>query len=259
MSGSSLFTLNQVTFGYPGGPDVLREVSLALPLGQKICIVGRNGTGKSTLLYLLGLLWEGGLRQGQIVYHLPSGTPCPYDRLLPPQRRGLRGGRFGFILQDAYLMPQLTCAENVAMPLLLAGKARETALQHTRQFIAERGGPDLARVQDNPIDTLSGGQRQMMAVLRALIHQPDVVFADEPTKSLDEHFRPLVLRMLDDWHAQDRAKRTLLLVLHEPRDVAGRAEGIVYLGRDGRVRENRVFSGKHVTEEAIRGWIQHGN
>jgi putative ABC transport system ATP-binding protein len=259
VSGPPLFTLDRVTFGYPGGPDVLREVSLSLPMGRKLCIVGRNGTGKSTLLYLLGLLWEGGLRGGSIVLHLPNGSPCPYDRLTPPQRRGLRGGRFGFILQDAYLMPQLTCAENVAMPLLLAGQAREAALTAARQFIAEHGGGDLARVQDNPIDTLSGGQRQMMAVLRALIHKPDVVFADEPTKSLDEHFRPLVLGMLDEWHAQDRAKRTLLLVLHEPRDVAGRAEGLVYLGREGRVRENRVMDGMQASEEEIRGWIQQGN
>src|SRR5262249_17986178 len=135
--------------------------------------------------YHLGLLCEEPLQAGHITCRLPVEAPLRYDNLSPQARAALRGRRFGFALQKPYLMPQLTCAENVAMPLLLQGRPEAEALAEARKLMRQAGGEELEGKHDDQIHQLSGGQEQMVAAVRALVHGPDVVFVDEPTSNLD--------------------------------------------------------------------------
>lgn len=249
----AVFEVEGVTFAYPGArARVLEGVDLRVPLGRKVCFVGRNGAGKSTLLYLLGLLCEETLAAGRIHCRLPGQERISYEELNGVRRGHLRGHRFGFVLQDAYLMPQLTCAENVAMPLLLQGWPQAEAVQKARGLLHSAGGEELGALHDRQVDTLSGGQRRMMAVLRAIIHTPDVVFADEPTQSLDANYAPRVLDLLERWQGEGSTDRprTLLLVLHEAELVCARAERVVFLGRNGWVRAGRCFTLNEIEQEA---------
>ncbi|MFO0878202.1 MAG: ATP-binding cassette domain-containing protein [Gemmataceae bacterium] len=266
-AGPDLFIVERVTFVYRGTTaQVLASADLRLPRGRRICVVGRNGSGKSTLLYLLGLLCEARLQHGRITCHLPGHDPIAYDQLTPAARNELRGQRFGFVLQDAYLLPQLTCLENLALPLLLQGTPPEAALARAAALLREAGGVDLAALADRRVDTLSGGQRRMMGVLRAILHDPDVVFADEPTQSLDVNYAPRVLNLLDAWQragAEDRP-RTLVMVLHEPAVIHERADAVVVLGPGGprqpspiplaEIERKAQADGISPTEQ-IRRWI----
>jgi ABC-type lipoprotein export system ATPase subunit len=265
--GPDLFVVEAVTFAYRGSSvPVLACADLRVPRGERVCVVGRNGSGKSTLLYLLGLLCEEGPQEGRIVCHLPGREAIGYDQLTAAGRGELRGRRFGFVLQDAYLLPQLSCVENLALPLLLQGRGPEEALARAAGFLREAGGDALAGLADRQVDTLSGGQRRMVGVLRAIIHDPDVVFADEPTQSLDVNYGPRVLDLLETWQrggARDRP-RTLMLVLHEPGVICERADAVVVLGPGGPRQaspiplgeiERRARADGNTPAEQIRRWI----
>jgi ABC-type lipoprotein export system ATPase subunit len=257
-----LFEVRGVYFRYDdAGPDVLDGVTVTLPAGSTVCVVGKNGSGKSTLLYLLGLLWEGGLRAGEIVYHPGDGAaPLPLAGLPRRAKAALRSRHFGFVLQTGYLMPQLSCAENVALPLLLLGHERASALERARELLRDVGA-DLAGLHDRPVDTLSGGQAQVMAVLRSIIHDPAVVFADEPTQKLDAKYRESVLDLLGRWRqgafGDAARRRSLILVLHDAADVCARAEHVLFFTEDHRVRGDRVFLPEDVLREANDERIDH--
>lgn len=208
------FRLDGVRFRYPGsGRDVLAGVDLTVPAGEVVAVLGLSGSGKTTLLNLLGQLHEGGPSGGVVSY-----DGHDYSRLTAPMRSSLRR-RFGFVLQSSYLLPHLSCLRNVEIPLALAGRSgrREAVLALMRQA----GGEALASRADAKAREVSGGERQRMAVLRAVAHDPDVVFADEPLSSLDPANRKAVLSLLRSWHAGGLApapgerRRTLVLVTHD--------------------------------------------
>ncbi len=138
--------------------DVLRGVTFKAENGESIAITGASGSGKSTLLHLLGGL------------ETPDHGTIQSD------------GEIGFVFQFHYLLPDLSALENVALPLLIARWKKERAYERARTFLEESG---LADRTDHPVSHLSGGEQQRVAVARALVTQPKLLLADEPTGNLD--------------------------------------------------------------------------
>jgi putative ABC transport system ATP-binding protein len=216
-----MLTLYNVTKSYPQGPRMvhaLRGVSLHIGAGEFVAIMGPSGSGKSTLLHLLGAL------------DVPTtGTVLLAGRdlttLSERKRSLLRRRQIGFVFQSFNLLPTLTAAENVALPLLLAGEGRT---RPRALAVLERMG--LSRRADHFPEELSGGEMQRVAIARALVGDPELILCDEPTGNLDSaNAREilLLLRSLPD----DR--RTVVMVTH---DVQAAAYGnrTIYL-RDGRL------------------------
>ncbi|MEV0270691.1 ABC transporter ATP-binding protein [Hamadaea sp. NPDC050747] len=196
------------------------EVDLEVPAGQTLAVIGASGCGKSTLLQLLGGLdrpsdgevWLGGRR----IDHFG-------ERALARLRRTA----IGFVFQAYHLMDELTAAENVQLPALLAGVSPRTARRRAAALLDRVGLADRARRLPSE---LSGGQRQRVAIARALVNEPMVVFADEPTGNLDSAATHEILRLFAGLRAQGQ---TLVLVTHDER-VAATADRVVSM-RDGMV------------------------
>lgn len=208
--------------------EALRGVSLAIEAGETVAITGASGSGKSTLLLCLaGILRP---EAGEVVF---DGQRL--DLLSEAERTRLRRRQVGIVLQFGQLVPELTAAENVAVPLLLDGHDRASSRRAALGWLERLGATDVA---DQPPGELSGGQAQRVAVARALVTGPRVVFADEPTGSLDsvagEHVLEQLLASVRD------AGATLVMVTHENR-VAARADREIVL-RDGRVESAEVMS-----------------
>ncbi len=203
--------------------EALRGVSLSVQVGEYVAIMGPSGSGKSTLMHILGCLdvpTSGSYRlAGEDVARLGE------DDLAV-----IRNRRIGFVFQQYNLLPSLTAARNVELPLVYAGVER--AERRRRALVAlERVG--LAdRVEHRP-NELSGGQQQRVAVARALVTEPEVILADEPTGNLDSTTTTDVLSLFDELHA---AGRTLVLITHEP-EVAEAARRVIRI-RDGLVAED---------------------
>jgi ABC-type lipoprotein export system ATPase subunit len=216
------FVLAGVTYTYPrAASPALCDVSLTIPAGQTTAVLGPSGSGKTTLLSLLGLLWEGRLDAGSITYQRGDGKACAFAALTSRERARLRLEEFGFVLQSSYLLPHFTCAQNIAMPLALQGiGARERADRVTRLLELADPKRKLLEAKDRLAGEVAGGQQQRMAVLRAIIHNPRVVLADEPFSNLDPVNARHVLRLLLDWRAgklhpdANPQERTLVLVCH---------------------------------------------
>lgn len=206
-----------------GRTHVLSGVSLSVGAGEIVAVMGPSGSGKSTLLHCLA-----GLLQPDSGTVLFQGKPL--EGLRESARSELRLRRMGFVFQFGDLIPELTLVENVELPLTLAGvrsgEARRRALDWLERLeIAEEG--------DRRLTEVSGGQAQRAAVARALIHEPAVVFADEPTGSLDTLAGETVLEALTTTARSTGA--AVLLVTHEVR-VASYARREISL-RDGRIEE----------------------
>lgn len=155
---------------------VLRGVDLALDAGERVAIVGRSGTGKSSLLHVLAGLDEADA--GEIMVAGASLTDASNEA-----RTALRGRYMGFVYQQHHLLPEFTALENVALPLRLNGVGRREAEQRSAELLARVG---LQQRLTHLPSQLSGGERQRVSVARALVHQPQLVMADEPTGNLDD-------------------------------------------------------------------------
>ena len=212
-----------------GRSPALRGATLAIDDGEFVAIMGPSGSGKSTLLHCLaGILTpdSGVVRfRGRRV-----------DELADRERSRLRRTDFGFVFQFGQLIPELSAADNVAMPLLLAGTRRAPALRAARAWLARLGVAELA---GRRIGELSGGQAQRIAIARALVTQPSVLFADEPTGSLDSLAGEQVMVLLTGV-ARDTGS-TVVLVTHDPR-VASYADRVVRVG-DGLVSALQPVAG----------------
>ncbi len=210
-----------VTFGEGATRvEALRGVSLAVPRGRLVAIMGASGSGKSTLLHLLaGLLrpTAGRVRvDGQDLGALDD------DGLTRLRRR-----RIGLVFQAFHLLGVLTARENVALPLLLEGLPRATALPRADGVLAEVG---LAARAEHLPSALSGGEQQRVAIARALVAEPALLLADEPTGNLDSARGAEILGLLRD--LVKRRGRTLVMVTHDER-AAAVADEVVRLA-DGR-------------------------
>jgi putative ABC transport system ATP-binding protein len=204
-----------------GTHRVLDGVDLTVRPGEVTVIIGPSGSGKSTLLHCLaGILVA---RSGQIRF-----DDRRVDLMDENERSVLRRDRFGFVFQFGQLVPELSAVENVALPLLLGGMRRASALAEARPWFGRLG---LDGLEGRRSGELSGGEAQRVALARGLITRPDVLFADEPTGSLDSLTGEQVMGLLTA-AARDQGS-TVILVTHEPRVAAyARREVIV---RDGRV------------------------
>ncbi|RMB61684.1 ABC transporter ATP-binding protein [Tessaracoccus antarcticus] len=212
-----------------GDVRALADVSIDIPRGQSVAIMGPSGSGKSTLLHCLsGIL----VPDAGVVSLGEDAVSALRDK----QRSLLRRRRFGFVFQDGQLLPELPARENVALPLLLGGKSRMEALAAADQWLARLG---LAGMEARRPGELSGGQAQRVAIARALVHGPDVVFADEPTGALDQATGHEVMQVLTTTTAM--AGSTLVLVTHDD-EVAGWCQRLVEI-RDAMIHADQPITG----------------
>jgi putative ABC transport system ATP-binding protein len=214
--------LDAVTKTYRQGRRTVRAVrgvSLRVEAGEFVVIMGPSGSGKSTLMHLLGALdtpTSGrALFQGQDLQKLS-------DR----QRSLLRRDRIGFVFQAFNLLPTLTAAENVALPLLLGGLGRSAAVKRAAAALERVGLSDRA---EHFAEELSGGEMQRVAVARALVTGPEAVLCDEPTGNLDSATSRDVLALLRE--LPEAGKRSVVMVTHDPA-AAAVGDRIVHI-RDG--------------------------
>ena len=182
---------------------VLRGIDLTITRGMRVAIVGPSGSGKSSLLQLLGGLDVPS--SGQV---LIQGTD--WQSLSEHRRCLLRNQQLGFVYQFHHLLPEFTALENVALPGLLAKRSSEEALQRAQTILTEVGLG--ARLEHKP-SQLSGGERQRVAIARALVQQPACVFADEPTGNLDQKTAAHIFDVMLDLN--QRYQTALVVVTHD--------------------------------------------
>lgn len=202
----------------------LRRVNLAVGKGEYISIMGPSGSGKSTMLNILGLLD----RPDHGTYWLEERNTTDLD---DRQQAELRRHRIGFIFQFFHLVPRLTAAENVELPLTLAGVDAAQRKRRVAEVLARLGLSDRARHRP---DQLSGGQRQRVAIARATIMRPAIVLADEPTGNLDRASGGEVIRTIESLHAEGM---TVVMVTHDP-DLGRRTPRQIKM-LDGRIAEDK--------------------
>ena len=204
-----------------GATPALRGMDLSVDAGEVLAVMGPSGSGKSTLLHCLaGILTPDA---GEVTF---DGRRV--DQLPDRERSRLRRAEFGFVFQFGQLVPELPVLENVALPLLLGGRGRRAAVAAAEEWLPRLGLDGLGRRLPGE---LAGGQGQRAAIARALIAGPRLVFADEPTGSLDSVAADEVMELLVTTAREERIG--VVVVTHEPR-VAAYADRRVTM-RDGRV------------------------
>ena len=203
--------------------QALRDVNLDLQAGEYVSIMGPSGSGKSTLLNIIGLLD----RPTAGVYRLDGED---VTGLSDRQQSQVRREKVGFVFQFFHLVPRLSAAENVELPLVLAGISPEERAPLVARLLEEFG--ITGRAHHCP-DQLSGGERQRVAIARAMVMRPAVVLADEPTGNLDQTTGKEVIHLLEELNGKGVA---VLLVTHDP-ELGGRARRQVRM-TDGRIQSD---------------------
>jgi putative ABC transport system ATP-binding protein len=207
--------------------EALRGIDVGIDAGEYVAVVGPSGSGKSTLMNILGCLDNP--TQGH--YRLGGED---VSAMTEAQLAHVRNRRIGFVFQQFNLLAMMPAWRNVELPLVYAGLGR--AERRRRALTAlERVG--LADRVDNRPGELSGGQQQRVAVARALVTEPDIILADEPTGNLDSGSTEAVLALLDEVHASGR---TIVLITHE-HDVAARAQRNLVI-RDGQITADQAVA-----------------
>lgn len=199
---------------------VLKEIDLEIKKGEFIAIMGKSGAGKSTLLYQISLLDMP--TSGDI-----SVAETDILKLTETERTDFRLSKLGYIFQDYALVPELTAEENVAIPLLMQGLSRSEASKRARRIIDDI---DMVGKYDNRPNQLSGGQQQRISIARAIVQQPEILFADEPTANLDSASSNQVIELMHDLHKKGQ---TIVMVTHEP-EYTKYCDRIIYL-EDGMI------------------------
>ncbi|QBE48040.1 ABC transporter ATP-binding protein [Leucobacter triazinivorans] len=210
----------QKSYGHGAGRfTALKGVSLAVRAGESVAIVGKSGSGKSTLMHILALLDEPD--RGAV---LVEGTDASGLRGREVNR--LRNQDFGFVFQQFFLIPNATVLDNVVLPLKIAGVG---VRERTERGMAALRALELDDKAKNRATALSGGQKQRVVIARALVNDPKVIFADEPTGNLDTATGEVVEDILFGLNRDHGI--TLVIVTHDP-ELAARCDRQVYL-RDG--------------------------
>ncbi len=213
----------------------LAGVDLEVARGEMVAIMGPSGSGKSTLLHLMGALDTPTRGTVSIARHR-------FDNLSDTELTLLRRERIGFVFQFFNLLPALTAEENVVLPALISGNRGRSVRERASELLARVG---LAERADHLPSELSGGEQQRVSIARALLMDPELVLADEPTGNLDTTSSAEVLALLRELNRKDG--HTIVLVSHDPA-AASMAGRVIFL-RDGRIAgETRGGSVKRVSE-----------
>lgn len=221
MASSALIHINDIARTYTVGSETiqaLKSVSLEIYKGEFVALMGPSGSGKSTLMNILGCLDT----PSHGDYSL-NGTQV--SEMTEDELAEIRNKEIGFVFQTFNLLPKSTALENVALPLIYAGISKSDRLDRAEKALTAVG---LAQRMDHRPNELSGGQRQRVAVARALINDPSIILADEPTGNLDTRTSIEIMGLLEEIHRQGN---TIILVTHEE-DIAQHAHRIVRM-RDG--------------------------
>jgi putative ABC transport system ATP-binding protein len=205
--------------------EALKDVSLNIAKNEYVALMGPSGSGKSTLMNLMGCLDSP--TRGE--YWL-NGTEV--STMNDSELADVRNRQIGFVFQTFNLLPRLSALENVALPLVYAGLGKEERLAKARKVLESVGLGD--RVMHKP-NELSGGQRQRVAVARALVNDPAIILADEPTGNLDSKTSYEIMSLFEQIH---KAGNTIILVTHE-NDIALHAHRIVRM-RDGLIESDQA-------------------
>lgn len=206
---------------YYGKLHVLRDVSLTINKGEIVSIVGKSGAGKTTLLQIMGTLDS------------PDSGVVKYDgvEVLKMRSRELshfRNRNIGFVFQFHQLLPEFTTVENVAIPAMIGGTKQQEAMRRAMELLDFMG---LSERAENKPSQLSGGERQRAAVARALINKPAVIFADEPSGSLDSQNKQELHRLF--FRLRDELQQTFVIVTHDE-SLAGDTDRIIHM-KDGAI------------------------
>lgn len=218
---SNVIDIQNITRDFQLGQEtvhVLKGIDLTIEKGEYVAFMGPSGSGKSTLMNLLGCL------------DTPtSGTYILNDndvsKLTDDELAEIRNKEIGFVFQTFNLLPRTTALDNVALPMIYAGKSKQDREERAKEVLKNVG---LGDRMDHKPNQLSGGQRQRVAVGRALVNKPSIILADEPTGNLDSKTSVEIMKLFNEIHA---AGNTVILVTHEE-EIAEHAHRIIRL-RDG--------------------------
>ena len=202
MQTDSMKQLHGITKSF-GSLQVLRGIDLQVNRGEVVAIVGPSGAGKTTLLQIMGTLDRPD--EGEVIIDGEN-----VSRLSATKIAHFRNKNIGFVFQFHQLLPEFTALENVMIPALIGGTSKKEARQRAQELLDFMGLADRAEHKPNQ---LSGGEKQRVAVARALVNHPAVVFADEPSGSLDTHNKEELHRLFFD--LRDRMGQTFVIVTHD--------------------------------------------
>lgn len=225
-----IIRIEGITKHYKIGQEIVKALSgvdLRVQKNEYLALMGPSGSGKSTLMNIIGCLDTP--TSGKYFLNGPDVAGLSDNELAE-----IRNREIGFVFQTFNLLPRYSALDNVALPLVYAGFSREERLQKAREALTSVGLAD--RMTHKP-NELSGGQRQRVAVARAIVNNPAIILADEPTGNLDTRTSHEIMALFDDIHAKGN---TIILVTHEE-DIARHARRIVRL-RDGIVESDEISS-----------------
>ncbi|MAO08836.1 MAG: macrolide ABC transporter ATP-binding protein [Alteromonas sp.] len=223
---SSVIKIRGIRRDFPLGQEivkVLKGIDLDIEKGEYVALMGPSGSGKSTLMNLLGCLdtpTEG-------IYEL-NGVDV--SSMTDDELAEIRNKEIGFVFQTFNLLPRTTALDNVALPMIYAGASKADREKRAAEVLTDVG---LADRMDHKPNQLSGGQRQRVAVGRALVNNPSIILADEPTGNLDSKTSVEIMQLFDDIHASGN---TVIIVTHEE-EIAEHAHRVIRL-RDGVVESD---------------------
>ncbi|WP_081212356.1 ABC transporter ATP-binding protein [Salegentibacter sediminis] len=231
---NKVIEIRNITRDFPLGSEivkVLKGIDLDIDRGEYVALMGPSGSGKSTLMNLLGCLDTP--TSGTYILNGEDVSKMSDDELAE-----IRNKEIGFVFQTFNLLPRTTALDNVALPMVYAGYSKTERTKRAEEVLNNVG---LADRMDHKPNQLSGGQRQRVAVGRALVNNPSIILADEPTGNLDSVTSVEIMKLFDKIHADGN---TVILVTHEE-EIANHAHRIVRL-KDGMVesdiRKERVYN-----------------
>ncbi|MBL7739596.1 MAG: ABC transporter ATP-binding protein [Chitinophagaceae bacterium] len=206
-----------------GSVEVLKGVDMEIGKGEVVSIVGPSGSGKSTLLHILGTLDKADMGSVSM-----NGTEI--NSLSPKKMAAFRNRHIGFVFQFHHLLPEFTALENVCIPGWLAGRKKKEVEEKAKELLQIL---NIGHRMENKPNAMSGGEQQRVAVARALINTPDIVFADEPTGNLDSANAKELHQLFFD--LKQKFSQTFLIVTHNE-ELAGLSDRVLHM-KDGKIVE----------------------